>query len=179
MNALAHQVGSFIDAVNPPETEFGFLYFAHMVPPIKPEHTLMLGYGQGVVADLMRKIWGLGCKITAVDMKGYQKPGCFEEYQMIVGDAKSYVWDSTNSVIKRRFDYIAVDLFEDDQVCDFIYDVEFAVRLREMARNLVCINQPKDDFMKLKHFYDYGFQYERFVDVYENRVSWWSVANKE
>ena len=52
-----------IDAVNPPETEFGFLYFSHMVPPFMPEHTLMLGYGHGVVADLMRKVWGLGCKI--------------------------------------------------------------------------------------------------------------------
>lgn len=165
----------FIDAVNPPETEFGAYYFAHMIPPIKPEHTLMLGYGFGVVADLMRKIWGPGCKITGVDLGGYQKAGCYEEFKMEVVDAWAYIKDCTDTMLKKRFDYIAVDLWEADQVCPFVYDVEFAVRLKEMAKNLVCINQPKDEFPKLKGFFDYGFKYERFVDVKNNRVSWWNV----
>lgn len=164
-----------IDAVNPPETEFGFLYFSHQIPPIRPKHTLMLGYGFGVTADLMRKIWGPGCKITAVDLRGYQKPGAYEEFDMKVMDAYDFVKQCTNGIIKTRFDYIAIDLWEGDKVCPFIYQPEFAVRIKEMAKNLVSINQPKDEFKKLKIFFDSGFKYERFVDIEANKVSWWSA----
>ena len=56
-----------IVSLKPPETAFGFTCFAHMIPPFKPEHTLLLGYGGGTVSELMRKIWG-ACKITGVDL---------------------------------------------------------------------------------------------------------------
>ena len=55
-----------IYSMSPPETLFGFTVWSHMIPPVKPEHTCILGYGKGQAAELMRKIWGQ-VKITGID----------------------------------------------------------------------------------------------------------------
>jgi hypothetical protein len=172
-----HKSGALY-AVDPAETQFGYLYFAHMVPPVKPEHSLILGYGHGTVADLMRKIWGSDLKITGVDLLGYQKVGAWNEYRMEVMDAKLYIKKCTDHVIKTRFDYIAIDLWDGTRVPEFVFDVEFAVRLREMAKRYVCINVPTKDVARLKGFYDYGFKYDRVVPIEGNSIVWWSVPEE-
>lgn len=164
-----------LHSIEPPETLFGATYFAHMIPPFKPSHTLMLGYGWGTVAELMRKIYGNDLKITAVDIIGYQKVDAYIEYKMEVADAKDYVWDSTDSVIKRMFDYVAIDLWDGKEVPNFIFHTEFVVRLREMAKRMICLNIPAVDVKKLKSYLDYGFKFERFVPIEGNSVQWWSI----
>lgn len=159
--------------MNPPETLFGFTYHAHMIPPCKPEHTLILGYGQGTVADLMRKIWGSDLKITGIDLKKYKYN--YTEYELRMVDAWDYIVDCTASPIKKRFDYIVVDLSNGLEIPDFVYTAEFAVRLREMCKKMVCINTPVDDFSKLKAFYDYGWKFERHNNIYGTCISYWSV----
>lgn len=160
--------------IEPAETMFGFLYFSHMIPPVMPAHSLFLGYGLGTVPELMRRVWG-HCKITGVDLQGYQKKDAYMEYKMEVMDARQYVWESTESVIKRRFDYIAIDLWEGKKVPDFIYETEFVVRLREMAKKYICLNIPANDIPKLKTYFDYGFKFERHSPIEGNSVQWWSI----
>ncbi len=168
-----HKSGALY-GVEPAETQFGYLYFSHLVPPIKPEHTLILGYGWGVAAELMRKSWG-PCKITGVDLQGYQKVDAYMEYKMEVMDAKEYVKKCTDSIIKTRFDYIAIDIWDGLKVPDFVFDAEFAVRLREMATRYVCMNITEADVKRTRGFYDYGFKFSRVVPVEGNRILWWSV----
>ena len=165
-------------AVDPPETMFGYLYFAHMIPPEKPGHTLILGYGHGTTAELIRKIWGQ-CKITGVDLYGYQKRDAYLEYKMEVADAKQFVWEATDSIIKKKYDYISIDLWEGKKVPDFVFDVEFAVRLREMARKYICFNLAASDLDRMKPYHDYGFSFDRNVPIEGNQVTWWSVNEKE
>lgn len=167
--------GSVLDHIEPAEALFGYTYWAHMIPPYKPEHTLMLGYGHGLVAELTRKIWGQ-FKVTAIDVQGYQKEDAYQEYKMEQLDAFEYVNRETMfSIITKKFDYIAVDLWEDDKVCEGVFSEVFARKLKKISKNLVCFNTRKDDFARLTIMQDAGFKFERFVAVGDNRVSWWKV----
>ena len=167
-------------SMNPPETMFGFTYHAQMIPPMKPEHTLILGYGGGTVAALMRKIWG-DCKITGVDQEKYDSK--FIEYKMKIMDAKKFLWDATTPAFKdyvfakEKYDYICVDLWNGKQVPEFIFYAEFAVRLMEISKGMVALNIHADDFKKLRAFKDYGFEFERHVQIENQLVVWWSRIN--
>ena len=162
-----------VSSVNPPETNFGFYYFSHMIPPVKPSHMLMLGYGEGVVAELTRKIWGQ-VKITAVD-SAYQATG-YAEFDRLDMDAREFLVENARpGLIPYRYDYIAVDLWEGGNVCEFIYDSNFVKSLKAASRGLVCVNIPQTDFGKMEPYYVLGFKYERHVVVDGNMVIWWSV----
>lgn len=167
-----------MQSVKPAETMFGYTTFAHFVPPFKPEHTLILGYGGGSAADLMAKIWGSQIKITGVDVEPHDFTR--KEYRMKTMDAKEYVWQETDSYIfKPKFDFILIDLWDGGKVCDFVFDVEFVVRLKELAIGLVCMNILAEDFAKCKSYYDYGFKFDRAVNIEGNLVIWWSVPEKK
>ena len=169
-----------LHSVFPAETLFGFTVWSHMVPPFKPEQTLILGYGGGTVAELMRKVWG-PCKITGVDTE--RSEDRYVEYRMKIMDAKAFVWESTadgffkNKLINTnpKYDYICIDLWNGDKVAEFIYDVEFVVRIKEMATKLVCINVLTKEVPRLRPYYDYGFNFCRTVPIEANSVIWWSV----
>lgn len=170
---MIHKSGALY-AVDPAETQFGYLYFSHLIPPIKPEHTCILGYGHGTVADLMRKIWG-PCKITGVDLLGYQKVDAYNEYKMEVMDAKQFIKKCTDSIIKTRFDYICIDLWDGLKVPDFVYDAEFAIRLKEMSKKYVSMNIPEADVPRTKSLYENGFKFDRVSPCEGNRIMWWSI----
>ena len=80
-----------IASLEPSESLFGYTYHGHMVPPFMPESMLILGYGEGTIANLTRKVWGLGLKVTGVDI-GQISPK-FIEYEMVDGDAFAFVKD--------------------------------------------------------------------------------------
>ena len=149
----------------------------------RPAHTLMLGYGSGTVSALMRKVWGNDCKVTGVDIEAHNYE--FVEYKMKVMDAKQFVWEATTPAfkdyifVKDKYDYICIDLWDGDKVCDFVFDVEFAVRLRELATGLVSMNVKMEDVVRLKSFNDYGYQFARSVPVEGNQVIWWSVYQEK
>ena len=163
-------------SMSPAETMFGFTYHASMIPPFKPEHALILGYGGGTIAELVRKVWGQ-VKVTGIDIQKYDCK--YLEYKMKVMDAYEYVKSCTESMFKTRFDFICVDLWDGKNLVSYVRDAEFAIRLKEMCKRMVCLNTPAETFKKdLKPFYDYGFEFERHVQVDGNIVSWWSVTEK-
>ena len=175
--------GNVIQGMKPAESMFGYTYFAHMVPPFKPGHTLMLGYGVGTVADLMRRVWGGQVKITGVDCEAQNYD--YVEHRMKVMDAKEFIWDCTKDSFfrgkiplfpKERFDYVCVDLWDGGVVPDFVFEVEFVVRLREIETKLMCMNVGDGDVKRTRAYYDYGFRFDRVVPIEGNRVMWWSVV---
>jgi len=161
-----------IDSISPPETAFLFTVWGHMVPPYRPDHTLILGYGGGTVAELMRKVWGQ-CKITGVDLEMPRFVN-YQEYKLMECDAVEFVDDCTKDLIKTRFDYILVDLWENGKVCQFIYSPEFVNRLKEMTKRFICVNIPVEDLGKMRAYNDAGFQFLRHVNVEGNIITWWS-----
>lgn len=162
-------------SIDPPETLFGFTYHAHMIPPFKPEHTLILGYGAGQIASLMRMIWGAAIKITAVDNDKYDHK--YVEFKMHLMDGWLFMKDCTSGIFKKKFDYVCVDMWREDKVPDILFTAEFAVRLREMSKRLISINVPKCDMFRLKKsIEDYGgLTFERGDLVGDNVVLWWSL----
>lgn len=146
-------------SVSPPETLFGFTYFSHMIPPVKPEFGLILGYGDGVVANLIRTIWGSNVLLTGIDKRQ--------------GD------NAENFVSDESYDYICIDLWNGSKVCDFIYRKEFAKRIYNICTGLLCMNIPLPDLENRKQVYlvyhDVGFKYLRHDIVDNNAVIWWSI----
>lgn len=167
-------------SMKPAVSMFGYTCHAHMIPPFKPNHTLILGYGAGTVAELMRKVWGNDLNITGVDLEATNHD--FVEYKIKIQDAKEWLVDATTPAFKdylfpqTKYDYIAIDLWDGDKVCDFVFDVEFAVRLRELATGLICTNVKITDVPHLKNFHDYGYAFDRAVPIWGNQVVWWSLV---
>src|SRR3990167_4098370 len=126
--------GDVVASISPSETLFGYTYHAHMIPPFRPESMLILGYGLGQIADLTRKIWG-NVKITGVDLVNQEFP--YLEYKMHIADAYDYVCECTIGIVKTRYDYIAIDLFDGEEVPRFVFEPEFAIRLKDMTKKLI------------------------------------------
>lgn len=141
-------------SVWPPETMFGYVYHGNMIPPFRPEHTLILGYGEGTIAGLMRKIWGTNLKITGVDNTQHETH--WNEYEIIYADAFEYVKSCTDSMFKKKFDYIVIDLHNENGCPEFVYDVEFVVRIKEMTKGIVCINFPLSEISHAEVWRYYG-----------------------
>ena len=169
--------GDALYSMTPPETMFGFTYHAHMIPPFKPEHTLILGYGYGTIAELMRKVWGGQLKVTGVDVEAHDYP--YVEHRLKVMDAKKFMKDCTEgtfALFKEKFDYSVIDLWDGLKVPEFVFDIEFAVRLSKMATKMLSINLMQADMKRINNsFGNYGgFWFERGTPIDGNVVMWWS-----
>ena len=165
--------GERIVSFFPSDFLFGYTYHSHCIPPFKPSEILILGYGKGQIADLIRKIYGSDIKITGVDL--VRQDYKYVEYKIKICDACEFVKSCTDTILKKRYDYIVVDLFDGDKVPDFVFSVEFAVRLKEMTKRLLCLNILQSDFDRLKSYTDYAFNFHRFVPIFGNNVSFWGV----
>lgn len=174
ITAMLNMAGT-LQSLDPPETLFGFTYHGHCVPPFKPEHTLILGYGKGAIAELMRKVWGNDCKITGVDIRPFDYK--YNEYKIETCDAHNFVKACSDINIKKRFDYIVLDVFDTyrNVMPDFLFEAAFVMRLREICTRLLCVNVFLNDVKKMRAYYDYGFKFERNSNVYGNSVIYWSV----
>ena len=163
-----------LQSLNPPETRFGFTYHSHCVPPFRPEHTLILGYGKGNIAELMRRVWGQ-VKVTGVD--NLEQAREYNEYSIVTKDAYNFVRECADSKVKTRFDYIVLDLFdlESNEHPDFMFDASFAMRIREICVKMLCINVFTKDVPRLRAYYDYGFKFIRNDNVYGNSVIFWEI----
>lgn len=168
-----------IYSMNPPEVLWGFSVPSHCVPPWKPEHTLILGYGQGQIAACMRKVWGHQLKVTGIDIK--KSDWKHIEFNMVIGDAWDYIVDCTTGIFKKKFDYICVDLWDGGDILEIMYTPEFSVRLKEMCKKMVCMNVKRLDMKRIQDVMeDYGgFFFERGDLVSGNVVLWWSVQNEK
>lgn len=163
-----------IVSFHPVDFLWGYTYHSHCIPPFKPESVLILGYGKGQIASLIRKVHGSDIKVTGVDLVPQKWE--YIEYKMKICDAYDFVKKCTDSIFKKRYDYIVIDLCDhNNETPNFVFNVEFAVRLKEMTKKLVCINSFAKDFDKLKPYSDYGFKFHRFVPIFSNTVSFWGV----
>lgn len=162
--------GEVLQSFKPVESLWGYTYHSHMIPPYKPSEILILGYGQGQVADLMRKVWGT-LKITGVDVQPF--PVKYVENKLVVSDACEFVKECADSLIKTRFDYVLVDLFVGGEVPDLVFEPEFANRLRKITKTLLCLNTNAGDFDRLKPYHEHRFKFHRHVQVFGNIVSFW------
>lgn len=163
--------GDTIASVKPAESLWGYTYHAHMIPPFCPSEALILGYGGGQVAELIRRAWG-PVKITGVDLVPCDE---YLEHKMFTGDADEFIHDCTRGLIKTRFDYVAVDLFANGQVPDFVFKDGTARRLRQMTKTLLCVNAMMEDFERLRNLHEAGFEFHRHAQVFGNIVSYWGA----
>jgi len=113
-----------------------------MVPQYKPESILILGYGGGTVAGLIRLLYG-DVPITAIDILP-----CNDRYgvNFIQADAKDYVKTCG------KFDTVIVDLFSTEISCDpcsFVSSPEFVADLKRIA-NYLIINTLHSDMSAYK-----------------------------
>lgn len=117
-------------SVYPPTTYLTLGYWIYMVPQYKPESILMLGYGGGTVAGLIRLLYG-NVTITAVDNEPCQN----DRYGVtfVQADAREYLKTCSH------FDAVIVDLFStvDSTCCDFITDPAFVADLSRIGDYLI------------------------------------------
>ena len=108
-----------IQAVDPPESHFGFSYWSLMIPPICPNSVLMLGCGEHTIPKLIERIWGL------FDLTCNEEEDAFEFVKTLKG---------------RTFDYIIIDLFDGSQPIDRIASDNFVQDIAELSNGLVAVN---------------------------------------
>jgi hypothetical protein len=87
------------------------------VPQFPPESMLILGYGDGTVAGLTRRLYGDDFRIVGVDI---EEPKYQYNAKFVLEDARDY--------LKRCdcFQVISVDLFVHYDICEFVFKEEFA-----------------------------------------------------
>ena len=131
-------------SVYPPQTFLSFEYWIYMVPQYKPKSILMLGYGGGTVAGLIRMIWG-DVPITAVDLVPSPDPYPYN-VNFIKGDAKEFVKNCES------FDAVLIDLFDSDKAtnCEFVTDPDF-IECLERIGNYLVINALDLDMSPYNH----------------------------
>lgn len=118
----------------------------YLVPQYRPESVLMLGYGGGTAAGLMRLFYG-DMPITAVDMLDCS---AFDTYnvELIKADALEWVMRTD-----RRFDAVVVDLFREGSYYPepFVYSPTFAQRLSDIGNYLILHSVQGDDLSSYAH----------------------------
>lgn len=123
------------DSVYPAERHLTFNCYIYMVPQYKPESVLMLGFGGGTTAGLIRKIYG-DVPITGVDTKP-----CEPVYgvEFIQADAEEFMKTCGH------FDTIILDIFESDKWDNppFLNDKEFVSNLVKKG-NYIIVNTLKN-----------------------------------
>lgn len=142
MELLKDKSGNSYSAY-PPTTYLTFSYWIYMVPQYKPESVLMLGYGGGTVAGLVRLLYG-DVPITAVDILP-----CENRYgiNLVQADAQEYVKTCG------KFDTVIVDLFSTEISCDpcpFVSSPEFVSDLKRIA-NYIIVNGLHSDMSAYKN----------------------------
>lgn len=109
-----------------------FDYPIYLVPQYKPQNVLMLGYGLGTAAGLIRLLYG-DVPITGVDINDCEN---LYDVNFIKADAKEYIKTCGN------FDTVIIDLFSSEDAnnpCDFVSSKEFVEDLKRIA-NYITIN---------------------------------------
>lgn len=131
MRNIEDSVG-MINSVYPCTEYLTFGPWIYMVPQYKPEDVLMLGYGGGTTAGLIRLFYG-SVPIVALDIS-IENTIDYYNVDLKFGDAKD--WVKTN---QRPFDCVIVDLTEDGNPIppDFVSTKEFANELKRFARYII------------------------------------------
>lgn len=166
-------VNGALQSVSPPTSLFGYTYWSHMIPPIKPNDMLMLGYGWGTVASLTKGIYGEDIRVTGVDLANLNNPECLQM------NAYDYI-DKHNP--EPTWDYICIDLWDGPKSLSYtVNDKEFIEKIAAICKGFVCLNillpESKEDHQEhIRMYENAGFIYDRNVVLYGNLVEWFSVG---
>ena len=156
-----------IDSVYPCTEYLTFGPWIYLVPQIKPQSVLMLGYAGGTVAGLMRRLYGYDFPITAVDTA---EPENTFEYSVdfVQADARIYMDDAEHHEV------LIVDLWEWDPP-DFVFTQEFATEVSSKCDYLIVHAMDYSDMSAYSHLHkvrtlglDYGARFHYFM---VNRVA--------
>lgn len=155
MEKLTLNAPNIVDGLNQIHSIFpceGYLTFGawiYLVPQYKPESVLMLGYGGGTAAGLIRKFYG-DIPITAVDMLDCSEFN-FYDVEMIIDDALKFVLNT-----ERKFDSVIVDLYREGsyQAESFVFTKEFVNALKRIANYVIIhavIGDDMSQYSDLRH----------------------------
>ncbi len=132
----------------PPTTYLTFAYWIFCVPQYKPTSVLILGYGAGTIAGLIKLLYG-NVQITGVDSLPMEdRYGC----TLIQADAEEYVKTCG------EFDTVIVDLFDMEgefKAAPFVEQESFVSDLERIA-NYLIINTLHTDMSAYRHLRKMG-----------------------
>ncbi len=124
-------------------------YWAAMVPPLAPTRALILGFGGGTIAQLLRARWGEQVEIVGVDddiaivetARAVGWLGDSDYVHMVYADAFEYV-----RTCQERFDYVAIDLFRGEQFVGKALTRPFLRRIRGLLQGhaMLAVNMFRD-----------------------------------
>jgi len=114
----------------PPTAFLTFANWIYMVPPFKPENVLLLGYGGGTVAGLIRLLYG-EVEITGVDLAFVDNRYGVRQVQ---ADANTWVRDCGN------FDCVIVDVFNGQLTASFVCEYEFVTQIARITRRCAIVH---------------------------------------
>ena len=138
-----------IQSMSYPQELFGYTAHALCVPPFPPADVLMIGYGQGTIAELIKLIWGTQVEIMGVDLVRAETNGYNDFWE---GDASKFV----NKYCTKRYDFVVVDLYNGKYIPTFVFSEQFVEGLARIARKLLAINCTFYDWNDFK-IYDKHF----------------------
>jgi len=148
MEKLRANYPNIVDGLNQVHSIYpctGYLTFGpwlYLVPQYKPENILMLGYGGGTTAGLIRMFYG-DVPITAVDMLDCTEFNYYD-VNLIQADAFEFVKNCND-----KYDTVIVDLYREGSYCleSFVFDPLFVEKLKEIA-NYIIIHALESDSME-------------------------------
>lgn len=136
-----------IHSIADPTLYLTFGSWIYLVPQYKPKNVLMLGYGGGTAAKLIRMFHG-AVPITAVDFSDVSE-FLIDGVEWVKEDAKKYVKNAP------KFDCVIVDLYDtDDWVPQkFVYTKSFANSLGKIADYIILHSVVGDDISAYDKYY--------------------------
>lgn len=137
----------------PPELMFGMTYHALMVPPF-PGSMLVLGWGEGTVPYLARKIWGQDFQISGVDIRPPQQ--LYTEMLLNEGNTTHLIADAEAFVQNAdKYDIVILDLYNGSKIPDFVFKKEFIKALAAITGKQLIVNCTHYDWKDFDGFDDY------------------------
>lgn len=128
-----------LHSIADPSLYLTFGIWLYLVPQYKPENVLMLGYGGGTAAKLIRMFHG-DVPITAVD---------FSDVSGFLIDNVEWIRENAKEYVKSAppYDCVIVDLFDTNDMHpqDFVLTKEFAQDLGKIANYIILHTVTGDD----------------------------------
>ena len=140
----------YLNSVYPCTSGLTFNPWIYMVPQYRPNSVLILGYGGGTTAGLIKMVYG-DVPITGVDIEFYENPYAVE---FVKADAEQYIKDCS------PVDVIIVDIWVDDKVAGCVTRKSFVDDVSKKCNYLIVHVHKYTDMRKYLQFKCKTIQWE-------------------